>query len=101
MYIPKTKFDLFELTVSLVCYAPDLTRWEYIDTIDEAEEDYNKAIGIAMADEPEALERFRGVAKAAFAECRRGNRDEAREHFYAITDELGPSIGLPPSKRAR
>lgn len=101
MTIPKTKFDLFELTVSFVRYAPDLTQWEYIDTISGAEDDYDKVIELAMADDPEALKRLRNIAKAAFAECRRGNREEAREHFYAITDELGPSIGLPPSKRAR
>ena len=95
MYIPRTKSQLFELIVSLFRYSPDLTQWEYVESIDQVASDFNLALDTIFGGEPEVHLRMKRAAAAAFAECRKGDGPKACDYFGMINDEVMPSILSP------
>lgn len=95
MYIPKTKPELFDHLASLLMYADDLTAWEYVESVDQVERDFNQALDALFKTEPEEHARLKVAADAAFEECRKGDGMRAGDHFAVIIDALTPSIGFP------
>ena len=95
MYVPRTKLELFELIASLFRYAPDLTQWEYVESIDQVDSDFNLALDTIFGGEPEVHLRMKRAAAAAFAECRKGDGPKACDYFGVINDEVMPSFPSP------
>lgn len=87
MYVPNNRGDLYAAMAAYIGYAPDLSTYEYFASQEDAEAELYQAIDIVFAD-PDVHARMKEAADAAFLACREGRKQDARDSFGIIMDEL-------------